>query len=561
MALVLFILPCVLLNNMIKLVRARPNIVLILTDDEDVVLSEDYITEYNIMPTRDEIFKTNGIQFVNAFSSTPTCCVSRSSILTGKYVHNHNVLNNTDGGNCWGTDWQTNHEPFTYASYLHDIGYHTFFAGKYLNRYTDATSIPKGWDDWHGLLGVIDYYNYHLSNNGVRTFYDDSDPSHYHTHVIKEFALNFLNDHKENEDPDTPFLLVLSTVAAHSPFVVEDKYISEVYAHHDIIAPRTPNWNAVQLEDHHRVISSHLPMNKKQVSQSDWIFRHRLFTLKSVDDAIRDIYSFIANEMDSNTLDDTYFIYSSDHGFHSGQFGMSFAKMQLYETDIRVPFFISNSADGVDQGGIREVMANNIDIAPTILDIAGVDYASETEMDGKSLLPFMSDAQEEEDDFEMFLVEYNGEGFNHMEFRMCMSHLDGFDGTRCDSWNNTYSCIRWMNNEEEDDFIYCNFRCYTEGRVETACDSESNEIESKGEYYNLKDDPWQMHNIWDTLSEDAVQYFNDKIDAFKSCSENECRELSRANDVVQVNPTHKDAKRSFLYEISRSLANMKMYSF
>ena len=141
----LFVISSIILHHVLSL----PNIVLFLTDDEDVVLSEDYISKYNLMPTRDQIFKTNGIQFNNAFSSTPTCCVSRSSILTGKYVHNHGVMNNTSDGNCWGPDWKVIHEPFTYARYLNDIGYNTFFAGKYLNRYNDATVIPQGWDDWH----------------------------------------------------------------------------------------------------------------------------------------------------------------------------------------------------------------------------------------------------------------------------------------------------------------------------------------------------------------------------------------------------------------------------
>ena len=305
----------------LQTVISLPNIVLILTDDEDVVLSEEYISKYNIMPTRDKIFKTNGIQFNNAFSSTPTCCVSRSSILTGKYVHNHNVLNNTMNGNCWGTNWQIMHEPFTYASYLNDIGYNTFFAGKYLNRYNDATVIPKGWNDWHGLIGTIDYYNYELSNNGIKTFYDDSTSDNYHTTVIKNFAMDFLkNHHENNEEQDIPFLLVLSTVAAHSPFTVEDKYLSELEQElNDVIAPRTPNWNKVDnLQDHHSVVSSQLAMTDKVIKESDWIFKHRLYTLKSVDDAIAEIYGYIQNEMGQDILDDTYFIYASDHGFHLG---------------------------------------------------------------------------------------------------------------------------------------------------------------------------------------------------------------------------------------------------
>lgn len=322
----------ILISALFNQILSLPNIVLFLTDDEDVVLSEEYITNYNLMPTRDEIFKTNGIQFNNAFSSTPTCCVSRSSILTGKYVHNHGVMNNTSDGNCWGPDWKVTHEPFTYARYLHDNGYNTFFAGKYLNRYSDATVIPRGWDDWHGLVGTIDYYNYYLSNNGEKTYYDDSIADNYHTTVIKNFAMDFLADHNTNSDEDVPFLLVLSTVAAHSPFTVEDKYLAELDEYEDEIkAPRTANWNRVDnLDDHHGVISTQLEMTDMEIKESDYIFRHRLFTLKSVDDAIAEIYGYIQNEMSEDTLDNTYFIYTSDHGFHSGYFSQIFSFLFLF---------------------------------------------------------------------------------------------------------------------------------------------------------------------------------------------------------------------------------------
>eukprot|EP00484_Ammonia_sp_Unknown_P024795 CAMPEP_0197034766 /NCGR_PEP_ID=MMETSP1384-20130603/12753_1 /TAXON_ID=29189 /ORGANISM="Ammonia sp." /LENGTH=562 /DNA_ID=CAMNT_0042464721 /DNA_START=20 /DNA_END=1708 /DNA_ORIENTATION=- len=534
-----------------------PNIVLILTDDEDVVLSEDYITKYNIMPRRDEIFKLNGVQFNNAFSSSPTCCVSRSSILSGKYVHNHGVTNNTSDGNCWGLQWQQTQEPFSYASYLHDIGYNTFFGGKYLNRYTDATVIPRGWNDWHALMGSIDYYNYHLSNNGVKTFYDDSQSANYHTTVLKNFALDFLSDHQANNQ-DAPFLLVFSTVAAHSPFTVEDKYLADVEAV-DITAPRTPNWNKVDgLDDHHSLIQTQFGMTTKQIEESDWIFKHRLFTLKSVDDAIDEIYDYIGTQMTETTLDDTYFIYASDHGFHSGQFGMGFAKMQLYETDIRIPFFVANSGDDVRKGVAVDAMANNIDIAPTILDIAGIDYAAVAQMDGKSLLPLVwqqddeVEDDEEDDAFSMFLVEYHGEGYTHYEYRECDSHVDGFDGSLCDAWNNTYTCLRWIDERSDADFMYCNFKCFTEGRVETECEEKYSSVEAKGEYYDLNEDPWQMTNIWNTLSEQQVQYFNGKLLEFRSCSGDECRRLLRSNDI----PNGEVENESRFYDFSRIFAWM-----
>lgn len=68
------------------------------------------------------------------FTTSPLCCPSRSSILTGNYVHNHNAVNNSISGNCNSKAWQDGPEKKTIATYLKAMGYSTFFAGKYLNQ-------------------------------------------------------------------------------------------------------------------------------------------------------------------------------------------------------------------------------------------------------------------------------------------------------------------------------------------------------------------------------------------------------------------------------------------
>lgn len=126
-------------------VAKPPNIVLFLMDDQDIM-----INGMTALPKTMEIFKTNGIEFTNAFASTPVCCVSRGSILTGRYVHNAQIFNNSIFGGCGSKAYIKHDEPYSYASYLNKkANYRTFFSGKYLNLYgrTDEmpyTHVPQG---------------------------------------------------------------------------------------------------------------------------------------------------------------------------------------------------------------------------------------------------------------------------------------------------------------------------------------------------------------------------------------------------------------------------------
>ena len=97
----------------------RSNIILILTDDQDITLQS-----MRAMPKTAKLFAKRGAQFLNAFVTSPLCCPSRASILTGQYAHNHNVSSNLDG-DCYTQSWIRGPERQTVGKHLKDAGYRT----------------------------------------------------------------------------------------------------------------------------------------------------------------------------------------------------------------------------------------------------------------------------------------------------------------------------------------------------------------------------------------------------------------------------------------------------
>ncbi|KAM7282240.1 N-acetylglucosamine-6-sulfatase isoform X2 [Ixodes scapularis] len=129
----------------------KPNILFILADD----LDEELGGMKPLLKTR-LLLEDGGMQFTNAYVTTPLCCPSRASILTGRYAHNAFVRNNTLAGNCSSTQWQRGTEQLNFAVDLQRAGYETFYAGKYLNQYGHKSAggvehVPPGWDSWNAL--------------------------------------------------------------------------------------------------------------------------------------------------------------------------------------------------------------------------------------------------------------------------------------------------------------------------------------------------------------------------------------------------------------------------
>ena len=143
-------------------------------------------------------------------------------------------------------------------------------------------------------------------------------------------------------------------------------------------------------------------------------------------------------------LDNTYFVFTSDHGYHLGEFGMPIDKRQPYEFDIRVPLIVRGP--GVPANATSRAPAALVDMAPTFLDMAGLP--PDDGHDGLSLLEQLG--RQGRDGDRRFLVEYSGEGGEGVDracpqwgqrdrFSWCKEELD----CKCqDTFNNTYTCLR-----------------------------------------------------------------------------------------------------------------------
>ncbi|GBP42996.1 N-acetylglucosamine-6-sulfatase [Eumeta japonica] len=309
------------------------------------------------------------------------------------YPHNHGTRNNSIPGGCNGDAWKL-HETNTFATKLKEDGYKTFYAGKYLNQYgVNAAGgpevVPPGWTEWHGLVGNSVYYDYVLSNNGVPTHSDTL----YLTDVISDLAVSFIETQTRNE----PFLLVVSPPAPHAPFTPAPRHIGN-YA--NVMAKRTPNFN-IDTEDKHWLLRMPpIPLPTSMLTELDRAYRSRWEALLAVDEMVSAVFNALTNR---ELLNNTYVFYTSDNGYHIGQFSQVYDKRQPYETDIKIPLIVSGP--GIEHNTTSSDPVMNIDLAPTILSLAGVQIPDS--MDGKPIELFNKKDQVAKERF--MLIEYYGE--------------------------------------------------------------------------------------------------------------------------------------------------------
>jgi N-acetylglucosamine-6-sulfatase len=349
----------------------RPNIILVLTDDQD-------LGSLAFMPRTRNLLGRQGMTFANHFVPLSLCCPSRATILTGLYPHNHRVYTNFPPGGGYEKFDDLGHEDATLATALHAAGYRTALFGKYLNGYPGDESsahVPRGWDEWASPVQGSPYaaYRYTLNENGKAVKYG-SGPEAYMTDVLAGKAAAFVRTAAASGQP---FFLYLATYAPHKPSTPARRHAG-LFA--DLAAPRTPSFDEADVRDKPNRIRSLPRLTAGQIATIDALYRKQIRSLQAVDEAVAALVKAL---QETGQLADTYILFTSDNGFHMGQHRLEPGKYTPYESDVRVPLLVRGP--GVPAGGSSSALTSSVDLAPTLAELAGARLA--VAPDGRSLAP------------------------------------------------------------------------------------------------------------------------------------------------------------------------------
>jgi len=330
-----------------------------------------------------------GAHFQNAFVTTSLCSPSRASILTGQYAHTHTVVDNESPAPT---------SLIYFPQYLQKAGYQTSFFGKWHMGGGDGHPRP-GFNKWVSFSGQGVYYNPTLNIDGKIVKYQDST---YITDLLTDLSLDWL----KKRDKNKPFFMYLSHKAVHADFkpAKTDKgFYKDLQIHYPVSMFTTETPTSKKFTKGVRTDGSMYTFNNKDIPQ--WVRAQRyswhgvdymyhgetdfdqfyidyLETLMGIDKSVGRVLQYLKdNDLDKETL----VIYMGDNGFSFGEHGL-IDKRQAYEESMRVPLLARCPALIKPATKIKQ-MVLNIDIAPSILEMAGVRKPSQ--MQGMSFLPII----------------------------------------------------------------------------------------------------------------------------------------------------------------------------
>ncbi|CAH0028530.1 unnamed protein product [Clonostachys rhizophaga] len=457
---------------------SRPNIIFVLTDDQDVHMNSlDYI------PLIKERLIDQGTLYKRHFCTTAVCCPSRASLWTGKLAHNTNVTDLFPPYGGFPVFVKNGHNENYLPVWLQDAGYKTFYAGKMFNAHTvwnyDSPHL-KGWTESDFLLdpSTYDYWNATFQRNKEAPVNHEGE---YSTDVLASKAYGFLDAAAEAGEP---FFLAVAPIAPHS-HINSSKLVGDI----DDLVPGVKLADYPQAAARHRHLfkDAKVPrtesFNPDKPSGADWIrqqpklseanieyndghYRGRLQALQAVDELVDGLLERLEKH---NILDNTYIFYTTDNGYHISHHRLQPGKECGYEEDINIPLIVRGP--GVPKGAVTEAVTAHVDLVPTILTLAGAPLKADLDGSPIPLFPeeFVSEAALRR---EHVNVEYwgwaAGEG------------LFGFNGVNDTKiQNNTYKALRVVGGEEGNRYnLYYSVWCTNEH-----------------ELYDMTNDPGQLTNL------------------------------------------------------------------
>lgn len=370
-----------------------PNIVLILTDDHRAdalgFMGHPYLETPNL-----DALAAGGAHFANAFVTTSLCSPSRASILTGLYAHHHGIVDNSD---------RDAENLRTFPSDLQQAGYQTAFIGKW--HMGGGSDEPRpGFDRWVSFRGQGWYLpptdvEWSLNVDG------SSVPQQgYITDELTDYAIDWL----DGRDAEAPFFLYLSHKAVHDNFTPADRHAGR-YADEPLPIPETqentpenydgkPMWVYNQRNSWHGV---DYPYHGTRETEGgiEQLYRRYTEAVLGVDDSVGRVIAYLE---ENGLADNTVVLYMGDNGFLWGEHGL-IDKRNAYEESMRIPM-LAWSPSLIEAGTVIDEVVANIDIAPTLLELAGVTVSHP--MDGQSFLGLATGEDDGTDWRESLLYEY-----------------------------------------------------------------------------------------------------------------------------------------------------------
>jgi len=355
--------------------RRPRNVLIVLTDDQRFD-SFGFMGHPFLATPRLDALAAGSTVLTNAFVTTSLCCPSRASMLTGRYAHDHGVVDNqSELAAAWPT----------FGTVAQEAGVQTAWIGKW--HMGGHTPAPRpGWSTWMSFRGQGRYTypggkKVHALDRGwdVNGRFETLDG--YITDVLTERAAGWL---REVDTREEPFLLVVSHKACHAPFVPAPRH-ADAFADAEVPEPLPdddpaneglPEWLRRQRDS---LFGVDRPYRKWPDFRSWYLDYHR--TLLAVDESVGRLLDVLASR---GLAEDTAVLFLSDNGFMHGEKG-SLDKRTGYDTSIRIPWLMH--VPGSPEGQRIDELVLNVDVAATVLDLLGLHPVDS--MRGRSVLPLV----------------------------------------------------------------------------------------------------------------------------------------------------------------------------